>query len=225
MKHLLLTLIGLSTCVLNLKCENLNRHFSATLYGGIYINEQAWIIEPEITWTFHKYLGLSLGAELTRQYNQPSRQTLIEGNEAELSENDRNVGWVIFKPNLLFKSPSLWENKSQEIFLWLQASGGLSLACPFRNSLTYEIKKFNGCIGETVAYKTFNNTGLNWLYWNSRISLNMSIDRLLLSIGYGLSNLDYYSCRRDISLNSNTKFPVPQRGLSHSIFIAIGIKL
>ena len=62
--------------------------FTADLYGGIYINnEQAWQIEPSISWNFYKYLGLRFGLELTRQYNQPGRQTIINGNEAELVDN------------------------------------------------------------------------------------------------------------------------------------------
>lgn len=226
MRHLILTLLTLCVSVLELKGSDSNPRFTTTFHGGIYINnDQAWIIEPEVTWNIHKYLGLSLGMEITRQYNQPRRQTLIDGYEAELTDNERNIGWIIFKPNILFKTPNVWVNDSKDIGLWLQMSGGISLACPFRNSLTYEIKDLNGNVSTTVAYKTFNNTGLNWLYWNSRVSLNMSIDRFLLGVGYGLSNLDYYSCRRNISLNGNTKFRVPQKELSHAIFISIGLKI
>lgn len=225
MRHLILTLLTLCVSVLEFKGSDSNPNFMTTFYGGIYINnEQAWIIEPEVTWNFHKYLGMSLGMEITRQYNQPNRLTLIDGYEAELTDNERNIGWVIFKPNILVKTPNLWLNDSKDIGLLVQVSGGISIACPFRNSLTYEIKEFNGNVGSTVAYRTFKNMGLNWLYWNSRVSLKVSLDRFLLGIGYGLSNFDYYSCRRNIRMNGNTKFSVPPKLMSQSMFISMGLK-
>lgn len=74
--------------------------FTAELYGGIYINnENAWLVEPTVSWNFHKYLGLSFGVELTSQYNQPTRQTIIDGYKSELADNERNVRWIMFKPH------------------------------------------------------------------------------------------------------------------------------
>lgn len=121
------------------------KSFQATLYGGLYLNnEQAWQLEPSVTWYFHKYIGVSAGIELTRQYNQPGRMTQIDGHEAELADSDRNIGWIAFKPSVVFRSPSLWRSADDSYRLWVQAEPGISLACPFRNSLTYEIKEFEG---------------------------------------------------------------------------------
>ena len=76
------------------------RPFTATLYGGVYLNnEQAWTIEPSVAWHFHKYIGVGLGIELTSQYNQPSRTTTINGHEASLADNEKDVAWIIFKPS------------------------------------------------------------------------------------------------------------------------------
>lgn len=59
---------------IGLYAQNNKPTVTADLYGGIYLNnEQAWQIEPSISWTFHKYFGIGLGLELTSQYNQPSR--------------------------------------------------------------------------------------------------------------------------------------------------------
>lgn len=197
--------------------------FTADLYGGVYLNnEQAWQLEPSISWTFHKYLGLAFGLELTRQYNQPSRQTTIDGQEAELADNERNVGWVMLKPSVVIKSPTLWKSTDNNYRLWVQAEPGLSFACPFRNSLTYEIKRFSGAVSQTIDYRTFPNKGLQWLYWNAKISINFSIDRFIVKGGYGISNLDYYSGRRNVTLANGQKFYVPKKELSQSIFLSIG---
>ncbi len=197
--------------------------FTADLYGGIYLNnEQAWQIEPSVSWNFHKYLGLSFGLELTRQYNQPGRQTIIDGHEAELADNERNIGWVIFKPSLAIKTPALWKSSDNNYRLWIQAEPGLSLACPFRNSLTYEIKKISGGIGQTVDYRKFSNKGLKWFYWNARASVCFAVDRFVFKAGYYISNLDYYSGRRNVTLANGQKYYVPKKECSQSIFLSIG---
>lgn len=197
--------------------------FTADLYGGIYLNnEQAWQLELSVSWLFHKYLGVALGLELTGQYNQPSRQTTIDGQEAELTDNERNIRWVIFKPSVILKSPTVWESADHDYRLWFQVEPGLSLACPFRNSLTYEIKEFAGAVSQTVDYRRFPNKDLQWFYWNARASVNFAIGRFILRGGYSLSNLDYYSGRRNITLANGQKFHVPKRELSQSVFLSIG---
>ena len=200
------------------------RPFTTTLYGGVYLNnEQAWTIEPSVAWHFHKYIGVALGLELTSQYNQPSRTTTINGHEASLADNEKNVAWVIFKPSVIFKTPNLLKNKD-DIRLWFQAEPGISIACPFRNSLTYEIYDIKGNVGTVIDYMKFPNKDLNWFYWNARLSVNMSIYRIVISAGYGISNLDYYSGRRNVTLQNGSKFRVPQKELSQSIFLSVGYK-
>lgn len=197
--------------------------FTADLYGGVYLNnEQAWQLEPSISWIYHKYFGLALGLELTSQYNQPSRQTMIDGHEAELADNERNIRWLILKPSVIIKSPTIWESTDNYYRLWVQAEPGLSLACPFRNSLTYGIKKFSGTVSQTVDYRTFSNKGLQWFYWNARVSINFAFGRFIVRGGYYISNLDYYSGRRNITLANGQKFYVPKKELSRSIFLSIG---
>lgn len=197
--------------------------FTADLYGGVYLNnEQAWQLEPSVSWLFHKNLGVALGLELTSQYSQPSRQTIIDGQEAELTDNERDIRWIILKPSFVLKSPTIWKGTDDDYRLWVQAEPGLSLACPFRNSLTYEIKEFAGSVSQTVDYRRFPNKGLRWFYWNARVSVNFAIDHFIIRGGYYLSNLDYYSGQRNVTLANGQKFQVPKRELSQSVFLSIG---
>ena len=206
--------------------QNPKSVFTADLYGGIYINnEQAWQIEPSISWNFYKYFGLRFGMELTHQYNQPGRQTIIDGHEAELVDNERNIGWLIFKPSFTIKTPTIWKSSDNNDRLWAQIEPGISLACPFRNSLTYEIKEISEGIGQTVDYRTFPNKGLQWFYWNTRASICFSVDRFVFRGGYYISNLDYYSGRRNVQLANGNKYYVPKKEFSQSIFLSIGYVL
>ncbi len=197
--------------------------FRALLSGGIYVNnEQAWFLEPSVSWHFHKYFGIGTGMEFTSQYNQPGRTTVIDGHEAELVDNERNVGWIIFKPHLIFKSPTLWKSSDTFMRLWIQAEPGISLACPFRNSLTYEIKEFQGNVSHIIDYRKFPNKDLKWFYWNAKISVNFAIDCFIIGAGYNISDLDYYSGRRNVTLANGQKFYVLNKEVSQSIFISLG---
>lgn len=207
------------------KAQEESYKWQANLYGGIYLeNEQAWILEPSITWNFHKYLGVSMGVEFTSQYNQPSHTTTIDGREAYTDDNTKNITWIIFKPSLLVKSPIVWQNKDGDYKLWFQAEPGISLACPSRNSATYDITSIPGVNVPSPEYKTFRNKDLQWFYWNARLSVNFSIDRFVLGAGYGISNLDYYSCRRNITLPNGVKYHVPKKEISQNIFLSVGYK-
>ncbi|MDE6459269.1 MAG: hypothetical protein K2K52_00340 [Paramuribaculum sp.] len=210
-------------CCSSVSANDKREDCSVKLAGGIYLNnEQAWILEPSVNWNFHKYFGAGLGVELTRQYNQPIRFTTIDGYQADLTDTDRNIGWIILKPHIILKSPDIWRSSESELRLWFEAEPGLSLACPFCNSLTYEIKEFKGNVSHTVDYRKFKNKGLKWFYWYARIGMNFAINRYILGAGYCISNLDYYSCRRNVSLANGEKFSVPKKELSQSIYLSIG---
>ncbi len=220
----LLCVAVVSAICLMAKAQDADKNrWQATLYGGLYLNnEMAWQLEPNVSWSFHKCIGIGIGLELTNQYNQPSRMTVIDGHEAELTANERNIAWFIFKPTVIFKSPVLWRSSDDYFRLWIQAEPGISLACPSRNSLTYEVKAFQGAIGQTIDYRRFQNKGLQWLYWNARASVNFAIDRVVIGAGYGISNLDYYSGRRNVTLANGQKFHVPKKELSQSVFLSLG---
>ena len=199
------------------------KNFTTTLYGGLYLNnDYAWILEPSIAWQFHKLFGIAMGLEITSQYHQPGRLTIINGHDAELVNTDRNVGWVILKPSFIIKSPALWKSKDNDLRLWLQAEPGLSFACPFSNSLTYQIYEYQGNVGHIIEYQKFRNENLHWFYWNGRVSANFAVDRWIIGIGYYISNLDYYSGRRNVRLSNNHKFSVPAKELSQAIFVSLG---
>lgn len=218
----LFIIVLISLVALAARGQDEKRAFTASLYGGIYLNnDQAWTIEPSIAWHFHKHIGVALGMELTSQYNQPSRTTTINGHEASLADNEKNVAWIIFKPSVIFKTPNLLR-RTDDIRLWLQTEPGLSLACPLRNSLTYNIYDIKGNVGTVVDYMRVPNKGLDWFYWNARLSVNLSIDRIVIGAGYCISNLDYYSGRRNVTLQNGSKFWVPKKELSQSIFLSVG---
>lgn len=125
MRQLLsITLLLLSICSITAQTIEEKHDFTARLYGGIYVNNSdAWTLEPSVTWQFHRYLGVAMGIEFTSQYSGTSRSTDIDGHWANLVDNQENCGWIVFKPSIVLKSPSLIRN-NEDIQLWLQAEPG-----------------------------------------------------------------------------------------------------
>jgi len=224
-KTLYLIFISLFLPTISKAEEIVNYKWQANLYGGLYIeNEQAWIIEPSVSLHFNKYLGVAMGIEFTSQYNQPSQTTTINGKEAYTDDSTKNIGWMIFKPSLVIKSPAVWKNNDDDYRIWFQFEPGISLACPFRNSTTYKISTIPGGNGPALEYVSYSNKNLQWFYWNARISANFSVDRAVVGLGYGFSNFDYFSCRRNIQLPNGAKYYVPKKEFSQSIVLSVGYK-
>ena len=222
-KRFLILAFYIFLCSSFAQAQDSKHSFTADLYTGLYLtDEPAWQLEPSFSWNCYKLLGLRVGVEVTRQYNQPSHSTTIDGQLAELTDNERDIGWLILKPSVVIKSPIIWKSADNGYRLWMQAEPGISVACPFRNSLTYEIQEFHGAVSHTVDYRTFKNRNLKWCYWNVRVSANFAIDHLIIGCGYAISNFDYYACRRNVILPTGNKFYVPKKELSKNIFLSIG---
>ena len=200
------------------------RAFTAVLYGGFYLNNAGgpWIVEPAIQWSFHKYLGVSLGFEMTSQFGNERSSIMINGREAWLQDSDRNVAWVIFKPALVVRSPNVWQSGDGELRLWFQAEPGVSLAIPSRNSMTYEFRPDPYGAMPGLESMKFPNRGLSWFYWNARVSLNFAYQRVLIGLNYSLSDLDYYAGRRNVTFPDGHKYEPPHKRLSHSLTLSVG---
>jgi hypothetical protein len=131
---------------------------------------------------------------------------------------------MLFKPALILKSPTVNLNKAGDCKLWFQVEPGISLACPFKNSLTYEIIEMQGSVGKTVDYMRFPNKHLQWFYWNACLSANISLDRFVVGLGYEISNFDYYSSWRNATLQNGNKYWVPEKEMSQSVYVTLGYK-
>lgn len=218
----ILILAGSITAHAN-KPEDTRYPFQATLYGGLGVTQEpAWSLEPNISWNFLKYFGVSLGIELTSQFGNSTRSTIIEGHQAWLTDNQVNPAWIIFKPSLILRTPDIWHSRDRYIRLWLQGEPGIIMGTPFHNSLTYEISNNPSSPIQAIKYRKFKNEGLQWFYFGARLSANIAIDRYVIGAGYSISTLDYYSGRRNVILADGTKFHVPHKQPFQTVFLSIG---
>lgn len=226
MKKLLLSwMIGMLGCVGAVAAEKEKRDFEVGVYGGVTLSDEiAWTVEPSVTWQFHKYVGVGAGLAMTHQYNESDRQTVIDGYPSILVNSQIGAGWFLFKPYLVLRSPCIWSNNDGEVQLRVVLQPGVTLGCPFHNSLTYRLERIENNVGTTVGYRRFGNRGLEIFYWNVRAALNLQIGDVVVGLGYEASNLDYYSSRRNVILQNGSKFQVPERMLHQNIFLMLGYR-
>ncbi len=197
-----------------------NSKFVTTLYGGLYTGgEEAWSLEPSVDWNLNRYVGVGLGLEVTKQIFDHCVATTINNLEAKVWDSEREVLWILFKPHIVVRSPYVWLNKNNEVKLWIQTEPGLSMGVPEHNSITFGAGGFGSVYQEEHK---FRNKGLRWFYWNSRFSANIMFDCIIIGAGYAVSNFDYYSCRRNVTLPSGDKYPVPRKRLAQMAFLSIG---
>ncbi|WP_297065685.1 hypothetical protein, partial [uncultured Duncaniella sp.] len=61
-----------------------------------------------------------------------------------------------------------------------------------------------------------------WSIAYIELTLNMQFERFVVGAGYQISNFDYYSSRRNVTLADGQKFHVPAKELSHNVFLSVG---
>ncbi len=209
-------------CDENLDTDFRDYRWQAGLAGGLK-SGQAWEMEPFGIWHFHRTLGVKLGINITSQYNQPTRAFEHDGKNWNLDRDYQDIDWLLFKPALAIRTPYLFHRDDYALRLWLQAEPGITLGVPFRNSLLY-LPEGNGLETSAQPMKV-SNTHIRWFYWDIRASINFGYNRWIWTLGYGFSDFDIYACRRHITLPSGTRFYVPSREFSHTVYISLSYQL
>lgn len=188
-------------------------------------NNQSWEVEPSVTYYFSKYIGVTLGLNVTSQYNQVGFSGTIAGNSRiywSIEDDEANVAKFLLHPAISLRTPILWLDKDHETGLTIQIEPGMYIALPVNDQITvnYRDKERNSTI---IDSKRVSNTKGECVFWNVRGSISLNIDRFVLSTGYSISNLDIYSGRRNIvveNLKLDQKLPI--REYTYSFFISLG---
>lgn len=188
-------------------------------------NNQSWEVEPSVTYYFCKFLGATLGLNVTNQYNQVGYSGSVIGNSElywEIEDGDANVAKFLIRPAISLRTPVLWLNKDHDTGLTIGIEPGLFVALPSNDEITVNYRdKAHGSI--IIGSKRLSNTKGDWLFWNLRGIISLNVDRFIISTGYSISNFDIYSGRRNIiveNMKLNNKLPI--REYTYSSFLSLG---
>lgn len=187
-------------------------------------NNESWELEPSVTYYFNKYIGGSLGLNLTSQYNQVDFSGAIPGNNRiywSIEDDDANVAQILLHPAISFRIP-VWIDEDQETGLAIQIEPGMYMALLVNDKVTvkYRDREHNSAI---IDLKRIANTKGDYIFWNIRGSVSLNVDRFILSAGYSISNFDIYSGRRNIVIeNMKLDQELPAKVYTHTVFISLG---
>lgn len=188
-------------------------------------NNESWEVEPSVSYYLNRYIGGTLGLNVTSQYNQAGFSGTISGNNRvywSIEDDEANVAKFLLHPGISLRTPVLWLDKDQTTGLAIQIEPGLYIALPVNDQVTvnYRDKDHNSTI---IDSKRISNTKGDCIFWNIRGSISLNVDRFVLSTGYSISNFDIYSGRRNIVVD-NLKLDqmLPTREYTHTFFISLG---
>lgn len=189
-----------------------------TLTAGLNTND-AYALEFSYHYMLFHYLDIGSGIGYFKQwYNEyfPNGKTDGKWNSWTLSESDRKIEKLYLRPSVLLSSPPLFKVGKYKFLL--KGEFGVQLLSPhtgiyvdYVNSNTYDSK---------LKYESTNKG--DWCFWNVKGSVGLRAYSSVLSLGYGISNLDIYSSRRFIKVENTllSEF-YPNRKLTHTLFISL----
>jgi hypothetical protein len=207
-----------------LKAQNAEplKHSEISISGGLNSNS-AWEVEPTFTYMLNRYLGGSIGLNYSDQFNNKSYRgnTINDSNLTWLIDNDEaNVYNILLRPAIHLRSPEILLGSDKDYCLTFNIEPGAYLTIPNDRVSVKYIKKNSYT---EVDSKDYLNKNGEWLYWNLRSSIEMTIDNISFSIGYSFSNFDVYGNRRNIIIeNKHLGEMFPKRQYTHAGFISIG---
>lgn len=178
--------------VRNYGLDEENYRWEINFQGGL--NTRGWEFSGGAHWFPFRYIGIgaSLGIDSEiKEFSDWGREDYYEYDYCAR---------FIFKPSLLFRTPSLLHVKSQDMDFHLFASPGMIMSPPARGARNSD-----------------------WLYWNVATGITAIIDRLTFSIGYSCSNYNLLD-GNPYTHHSYDIYTKNTKSYTHSVFIGFGYK-
>jgi len=197
-----------------------------------YNNQNALETEVSTSYLFGKYIGATIGLNIYGEEGDYMRKILWnwfedvvfgihDDDEYYDCESGRYINKLLLRPALRFHIPVI--KVFDDWYLSLNAEPGLYInltpndrvrADRYRNHMDWD---------HPSRDRYVRNRGGNVLFWNVKSFLELQANRVVISAGYLLSNMDLYSGRRNIIIDGTPLSHLfGARKMSHTAFISIG---
>lgn len=174
------------------------------------LNTNGWGLSVGFNWMPFTYVGIGASIGFDSE--------IVEISDWGRDYSDPNYindycARFIFKPSLLFRTPSLLNVKSQDLSLHLFASPGVIMS-PYPSGS--------------------KNSG--WLYWTGSTGITAILDRLVFSLGYSCSDYSLidgnprthhsygYVHKTNDYVHKANDYGTGKKHLTHSVFLSFGFK-
>ena len=137
-----------------------------------------------------------------------------------MADDDIEIKKVFLAPSVTLRTPTLLA--ISKVRVSLEGEAGLKMQIPT------DIVSIDYCNVQTYDRKrTVKFTGKgNWCFWETKGLLRFGFQKLALSLGYSLSNLDIYTNYRKIKIE-NVPFSsfFPKKKMTHSFFLKLSFPM
>lgn len=204
--------------------------FAATIG---FNNQNALETELSASYLFGKYVGATVGFNIYGEAGDYMRQILwnwfedaVLGIDREDEYYDCESGWYVNKLLLRlairFRMPVV--TIFEDWYLSLNTEPGLYInLTPNDRVRADRYRKHTDWNHTSYRDRYVRNKGGNVVFWNIKSFFELQADRVVVSAGYLLSNMDLYSGRRNIIIDGAPLGNLlGARKMSHTAFVSIG---
>ena len=202
-----------------------NKQNLIEFFGSLYSCElsSAYGCGLSYYWYPCYYVGLGSGLFFQEWGEIASKilpHTIRDKQNREFNIDDDNhiiKGGLFIGPS--FRTPSFRVGKDEDVRLLFQCNPSLLFSIP-NNSYVYShtFLKDGTLFKESIRLK--NREG-KWYFWQIRTTVSLAIDKLIFSLGYGLSNFEPFSGSRNVRWeNTNISKTNSDHVVTHEFFIS-----
>lgn len=159
----------------------------------------------------HSNIGIGASIGNCSQWNCDD---IPSGNNWWISEDDQKASKLFLRPGILLHSPQFINSKKLGISFIIHPGAYFSI--PYTK---IGIEQSNG-LSQQHSTSYISTSNGKWCFWDIRASFDIKFNSASMEIGYGISNLDLYSSRRNLSY-SGTSFkefyPTKIRSIQYSL--------
>ena len=195
--------------------------------GALYVygSDPAYSVGFSYYWYPCYYVGLGSGF-FFQQWGEIAGEVLPNSirdkqNREFTFDDDNGIikGGLYVGPS--FRTPSFQVGKDSDVRLFFQCNPSLLLSVP-NDSYMYSHTFLKDGNLYTHSKKLKNQDG-KWCFWQIRTTASLAIDKVVLSLGYGLSNFGPFSGSRNVIWeNRNISKPNSNYAVTHELFISAG---
>lgn len=173
----------------------------------------------DVVFSYHRmlrpFLGIGVGVGFYNQWysdNSPSG-TASNGKWSSwrIEDSETEIQRIYLNPSVILQTPDIVSREKFRMSFFVEP--GLQLLCPYAGVHVDYID---------VRQSYVSAWGGAWCFWNVRAALDFRLSQTSIAIGYGLSNVDIYSSRRELKVGT-TSFDdfYPKKDFTHSLFVKL----
>lgn len=194
--------------------------------AGALNNNDAWEVEPSITYQPVPYAGVTMGLLFCNPIADESYSgTSIDKQWRWSSTDDHPTShFLALRPAVQFATPALKLGKDKDMGLSFIVSPGLTIPLPTNQGFNYSYVPNAPGVWAAQRLDYVKNRGARPVFYHIKGMFTLDLDdQYTISAGYTFSDFDIYSGGRNITVEGK-KLTMPKSRYMHSFFISLGYR-